>query len=190
MTSAGWPNNLIRYRKLLSVVPVEIQTIRSGAQMPDLSKLRSRSEDTLNWKPRKKKVKGWDGEIDLNDLAASQTPPSEDDASLMSRRALITRGNPDGSATTHVLTQCSLAELAYATHIRVEDAAFALNECGLLLRKRQCENEDGSRNGASAEEEEEEEEQMMVIVSRDMVETVAQQWGLKRMCMDTAHVLL
>jgi hypothetical protein len=50
-----------------------------------------------------------------------------------------------------------IADLAYATHIRMEDATFALNEEGLLLRNWRCENTDrfgergkrGRRGGAS-----------------------------------------
>ena len=51
-----------------------------------------------------------------------------------SLRSVETTANPDGSATTHVVVRCTLADIARATNLRVEDAAFALNECGLLVR--------------------------------------------------------
>ncbi len=39
----------------------------------------------------------------------------------------------DGAAEVHVSVQCTLTDIARATNLRVEDAAFALNECGLVM---------------------------------------------------------
>ncbi|EIN13298.1 acyl-CoA N-acyltransferase [Punctularia strigosozonata HHB-11173 SS5] len=182
-----WVSTILRHlQKLLSVVPPDM-TVRSGPQMPDLSKLRAKSEDLMTQKPKKKKTKGWDGEIDLSELYANQPPPDDPNTSLTSRRTLVTRGNPDGSATTHVVVHCTLEDLSRATYIRVEDAAFALNECGLLLRKKHVEG--NTRNGEEAVDGEPA-EQMIVVVSREMIDEVARQWGLKRMCMETPHILL
>jgi len=91
-----------------------------------------------------------------------------------SLRTVETTPNQDGSATTHVIVHCTLADIARATNLRVEDTAFALNECGLLVRRRSA---DGSIED-------------IVAVSRDMVETVARDRGVKKMCMSLAHVLL
>jgi len=41
----------------------------------------------------------------------------------------------DGAAEIHISVQCTLADLARATNLRVEDASFAMNECGLLMRR-------------------------------------------------------
>ena len=101
----------------------------------------------------------------------------------MGARILQTTGNPDGSATTHVIVQCTLKDLAKATGLRVEDAAFALAECGLLRRK--ITKKSASRNEDGAIEDEE-----YIVVSREMVETVARERNVKRMCMDLKHVLL
>ena len=108
-----------------------------------------------------------------------------------SLRALETTAHPDGSATTHVVVRCTLADIARATNLRVEDAAFALNECGLLVRRRK----ERTRLGTVKEETEAEagladEEESVVVVTREMVEAVAKERDVKRMCMDLAHVLL
>lgn len=88
-------------------------------------------------------------------------------------RRIETISNPDGSATSHVIVQCTLAEIARATSLRVEDAAFALNECGLLTPV-QTDN-DGTRQ---------------LGITREMVEAVAKERRVKEMCMSMAHVLL
>jgi hypothetical protein len=97
-------------------------------------------------------VKGWDGEIDIDlDLPTapdsvmdgrssfslhfrfhSKIPNFAADPLFKTLRTFTTTQNLDGSATTHVVVKCTLADLARATNLRVEDAAFAMNECGLL----------------------------------------------------------
>ena len=84
------------------------------------------------------------------------------------------------------------------TGLRVEDVAFALNECGLLMRRRReavqkagdnaPEEMRDSEDVEGAEPREEIEE--CIVISREMVETVARARGVKKMCMDLAHVLL
>jgi histone acetyltransferase HTATIP/histone acetyltransferase MYST1 len=78
----------------------------------------------------------------------------------------------DGSAAVHTMVHCTLADLARATNLRVEDAAFALNECGLLVRR------------------EGEGDTMTIAISREMVEAVALERNVKRMCIDFTKVLL
>lgn len=68
-------------------------------------------------------------------------------------------------------------DIARATNLRVEDAAFALNECGLLTRRK--------REGDGDDDEEE-----VIVLSREMVEAVAVERKVKRMCMDMSRVLL
>ena len=93
-----------------------------------------------------------------------------------SLRSIETTANADGSATTHIVVRCTLADIARATNLRTEDAAFALNECGLLGRR--------LTNDGSGETEE------VLAITREMVEAVAKERDVKRMCMDLAHVLL
>ncbi|KDQ52996.1 hypothetical protein JAAARDRAFT_197783 [Jaapia argillacea MUCL 33604] len=178
-----WMSVLIRFfRRLLSVLPPEIPHISSTNQLPDLSRLRSvsaDSEDTAARLRRRKSTKGWDGEV----AAATDSPVAvasvtvEQDPMFTSLRTIETSTNPDGSATSHVVVKCTLADIAQATNIRIEDAAFALNECGLLLRRR--------KNDLEGDEGED-----TVVVSREMVETVVKERGVKKMMMDLKHVLL
>ncbi len=51
------------------------------------------------------------------------------------QRTLETVQRDDGGAETHVEVRCTLAEIARATNLRIDDAAFALSECGLLARR-------------------------------------------------------
>ena len=106
-----------------------------------------------------------------------------------SMRAVETTANPDGSATTHVVVRCTLADIARATNLRIEDAAFALNECGLLGRRFRAERAGGSGEEA-AQEEGTDQDQDVVAITREMVEAVAKERDVKIMCMDLAHVLL
>jgi len=105
-------------------------------------------------------------------------------------RTIETVANPDGSATSHVVIRCTLENIAKATNLRVEDAAFALNECGLLTRRYKGNgggrhaNGNGNANGRAEEVEE------VIMVSREMIEAVAKERQVKRTCMDLVHVLL
>ena len=130
-------------------------------------------------------------------------------------RTVETRANADGSATTHVVVRCTLADVARACNLRVEDAAFALNECGLLVRRlppnpvpdansKHAPNagdvdggiEAGTGAGAAAgsnnitNNNNANNVGETLAITREMVEAVARERDVKRMCMDLAHVLL
>lgn len=77
------------------------------------------------------------------------------------------------------MVRCTLTDIARATNLRVEDAAFALNECGLLTKRRQ---EDGEETSEETSEE--------IVVSREMIERVAKERKVKRGCMVLDFVLL
>lgn len=91
-------------------------------------------------------------------------------------RTFTTTQNLDGSAQTHVSVKCTLSDLARATNLRVEDAAFAMNECGLLRMR--------GKNGREADVPD------MIVVTREMVEQVAKERGVKKACLILPHVLL
>jgi hypothetical protein len=118
-------------------------------------------------------MKGWDGETVDPSLAMAPLS-STDDPLFTSLRMIETTSNPDGSATSHVIVKCTLLDIARATNLRVEDTAFALSECGLLTRVKTAEGTDDE----------------IITISREMVETVASEWGVKKMMMELAHVLL
>lgn len=172
-------------RRLLTVLPPEYLQVTTDQWLPDISQLQS-SEDNV---VRRKRPKGWDGEI--GDVASSGSTPHHFDGLyplahvgrrlsalstevLNSLRRIETVSNPDGSATSHVVVQCTLAEIARATNLRVEDAAFALNECGLLAHVQM--DGEGTRE--------------RIGITREMVEGVVKERRVKEMCMSLAHVLL
>jgi histone acetyltransferase MYST1 len=95
------------------------------------------------------------------------------DELFTSMRKVQTTPRKDGSALSHIVVNCTLADLARATNLRVEDAAFALNECGLLNTR--TGKEDGSE---------------VVAITREMVDEVGDERKVKIMMMDRAHVLL
>lgn len=101
-------------------------------------------------------------------------------------RTIETEANADGSATSHVRVRCTLADVAQATGLRVEDAAFALNECGMLDRRRTL--EDAEKKSEDDDRDDQDEE--AIFISREMVEAIAKERNVKKMCMDLAHVLL
>lgn len=69
--------------------------------------------------------------------------------------------------------QCTLADVARATNLRVEDAAFALNECGLLMRR-------FTQGG----------ENETIMITRELVEKVAEERKVKIAVLSLNHVLL
>jgi hypothetical protein len=95
------------------------------------------------------------------------------DELFTSMRKVQTTPKKDGSALSHVVVNCTLGDLARATNLRVEDAAFALNECGLLNTR--TSGEEGSE---------------VVTITREMVDKVGDERKVKIMMMDRAHVLL
>ncbi|ETW87749.1 hypothetical protein HETIRDRAFT_247523, partial [Heterobasidion irregulare TC 32-1] len=122
--------------RLLSVLPPELPRVAGLPRPPDLAQ-RTPSADGDEGMPRLKRrrpTKGWDGEVEASDSASVTPHALPSPPSFESLRQVVTTANADGSATTHVIVRCTLAELARATNLRVDDAAFALNECGLLLR--------------------------------------------------------
>lgn len=117
------------------------------------------------------------------------------DPIFTSLRTIESTSNPDGSSTSHVVVKCTLTDIARATGLRVEDTAFAMNECGLLVRSQKLDGgkgdkRDKSERSVDGEGEKETEEEEIIVISREMVELVAKERKVKKMCMDLAHVLL
>jgi len=182
---AYWVSTIIRFlRQLLSTLPPDLPLIKTVGHLPDLSHIRADMDVTTSPQKRTKRAKGWDGESAVPsspegcDSASPATRdsfgfgPSGPAAYMQLERTYETVHAPDGSAAVHVVVRCTLADLACATNLRVEDAAFALNECGLVVRR------EGDGDG------------MTIAISREMVEAVAQERNVKRMCIDFTKVLL
>lgn len=96
------------------------------------------------------------------------------DALFGHMRWMHTDANPDGSATTHVFGRCTLEDISKATSLRIDDIAFALNECGLLQHVRSLDGEETKE---------------VIVISREMVEKVAQDFRVKKMNMEVQYVL-
>jgi len=184
---AYWIATIVRFlRRLLSVLPpnvgqiegtaLDVARISAGSGEVPASPMEFSGISPGPKRKRRKSVKGWDGEIDI-DLDLPTAPDSVmDDPLFKSLRTFTTSQNPDGSATTHVGVKCTLADLARATNLRIEDAAFAMNECGLFRVR--------GKNGREADGPE------MIVVTRKMIEQVAKERGVKKACLILPHVLL
>ena len=79
----------------------------------------------------------------------------------------------DGGAETHIVVKCTLGDIAKSTNLRIDDCAFALNECGLLMRR---------LSGIS--------ENDVIVVTRDLVEQVAQERNVKIMFLEPPNILM
>ena len=93
------------------------------------------------------------------------------DPIFTTERVFETTHREDGGADTHVRVDCTLADIARATNLRIEDAAFALNECGLLMRR---------KAGISDDD--------VIVITRSLVEQVAKERKVKIMYMDLSCV--
>ncbi|KAG5649877.1 hypothetical protein H0H81_001669 [Sphagnurus paluster] len=198
---AYWVSTLVRFfRHVLTALPPDIPKITSAGAFPGL--VRSPSGDSDDHHalqdgntsgngsaygngngstapPRKKKkTKGWAGEVEEVMPDSADIPfVYLDDPIFTTDRLFETELNDDGAAVTHVTVRCKLGDIARATNLRLEDAAFALNEVGLLMRR-----------FADAEADAGDAAQRTVVISRAMVERVAKERNVKRTCMRMAHV--
>lgn len=82
----------------------------------------------------------------------------------------------DGGAEVHVRVECTLEDIAKATNLRPDDAAFALNECGLLMHRMSHEDQEGGPD--------------TIVITRESVEKVVKERNIKIMYMDMSCVLL
>jgi histone acetyltransferase MYST1 len=96
----------------------------------------------------------------------------EGERMLLARRNFVSTASlDDGSARTDSYVHCTLEEIARLAGLRVEDAAFAMHEVGLLARRLSPHSTSGTP--ASLDEE------AAVVMSREMIEAVARQRRVK-----------
>ncbi|KAJ7103744.1 acyl-CoA N-acyltransferase [Mycena epipterygia] len=207
---AYWVGTLIRFfRRVLQALPPGHQKITSKGNLPDLRSPSLELED--NGTPsvvngngatsatpsngvakRKKRTKGWDGEVaDLSFLGAA---PANDAEFLNSFRTFEMTANPNGSATVDVVLRCTLRDIARATNLRVEDAAFALNEIGLLALRLASEDAEEVRHTLQATQDAGTDAPVdnankFVFISRAMVERVAADRNVKKPCMEVEYCI-
>ncbi|KAG6864383.1 hypothetical protein C0991_010014, partial [Blastosporella zonata] len=109
-------------------------SVENGNGRP-LSTNRNSAQSGSTAPKKKKKAIGWAGEVQDGEQDWNDLPFDIIDPAFASYRKLVTECNEDGSATTHVVVNCTLVDIAHATNLRVDDAAFALNEVGLLVKR-------------------------------------------------------
>ncbi|KIO21558.1 hypothetical protein M407DRAFT_10351, partial [Tulasnella calospora MUT 4182] len=106
-------------------------------------------------------------------------------------RTTHTETTPNGTTQQHLNIRCTLIDIARATGLRHEDVAFAMEECGLLMRRKKEGNGPGSANGSASGSGDVPEEREIIYISAEMVEKVAKERRVKHKCiLDQAHVLL
>ncbi|KAJ7472243.1 acyl-CoA N-acyltransferase [Mycena galericulata] len=205
---AYWVGTLIRFfRRVLQVLPPGSSKITTKGHLPDLRSPSRELEDdgtpsivngngTASTTPsngaprRKKRTKGWDGEV--ADLAFLDTAPDKDAEFINAFRTFEMRPNANGSATVDVVLRCTLRDIARATNLRVQDAAFALNEIGLLAMRLTSEDEEELRRTLQAEQDAGpdvpvDNTNKFVFISRAMVERVAQERKVKKPCLEVEY---
>lgn len=145
-------------------------------------------------KATKRKIKGFDGEI-IYPKGEDEGPSATvvEQPTFGSIRTTHTETTPNGTTQQHLNIRCTLIDIARATGLRHEDVAFAMEECGMLMRRKKEGNVQGSANGtgtgSSAADVSEEKE--IIYISAEMVEKVAKERRVKHRCiLDPAHVLL
>ncbi|PPQ69230.1 hypothetical protein CVT25_006947 [Psilocybe cyanescens] len=176
---AYWISTILRFfRRVLSVLPPDVLSTKTTNSFPELIEGVQVSGEVERTQSKKRKIpKGFDGEVSEKNIEqtlcmmpfnAIQEPV------FTSKRVMETVPRSDGGAEVHVKVECTLADIARATNLRPDDAAFALNECGLLMHRMSQEDE----------------ERDTIVVTREMVEKVARERNIKIMYMDMSCVLL
>ncbi|KAJ7182563.1 acyl-CoA N-acyltransferase [Mycena crocata] len=207
---AYWVATLIRFfRRVLQVLPAGSSKLTSRGNLPDLRSPSRELEDDgtpsvvnghassltpSNGVPkRKKRTKGWDGEV--TDLTFLGAVPANDAEFLSLFRTFEMTANPNGSATVDVVLRCTLRDIARATNLRVEDTAFALNEIGLLTLRLATDDAEELRQllqatqDGSAPTHVDNPGNPFVFISRAMVERVAEDRRVKVPCMEVEYCI-
>ncbi|KAJ6466999.1 acyl-CoA N-acyltransferase [Mycena sanguinolenta] len=205
---AYWVATLIRFfRRVLQVPPPEqsSKTVLKDQRSPSREFDDDGTPGAVNGSgtssngvsKHKKKHKGWDGEV--ADLSFLDGRSSTDEEFLSRFRTFEMTPNANGSATVDVVLRCTLRDIARATNLRVEDAAFALNEIGMLalrlssedvekVRQEMKTKQDAQANGAPTDGARSAPANQFVFVSRAMVERVAADRKVKVPCMEPQFV--
>ncbi|CAA7267725.1 unnamed protein product [Cyclocybe aegerita] len=176
---AYWVSTIIRFlRRVLSVLPPDVVSSKNENTFPhmrdDIPGYISGQVERVHVK-QKKKSKGFDGEVSgtNSEAALCMTPlQSIQDPVFTTKRVFETTPNEHGGADTNIKVECTLQDIAKATNLRIDDAAFAMHECGLLMRRM-------SRT----------EENDTIVITRSLVEKVAKERKVKIMYLDLSLLL-
>ncbi|KAG2023883.1 tat-interactive protein [Coprinopsis cinerea AmutBmut pab1-1] len=211
---AYWVATLIRFfRHVLSTLPPGSDglIVKNKGNFPDLRASTPGEVVDPNYEPGKRKKARSIPPVD-----APRTMFDEMDDEVFLNREFETVMEKDGSAKTHVNIRCTLTDIARACNLRVEDTAFALNECGLLMKRlakeRKMASSSSSRSGSegangrgvseglngTVEKEgaihingsDGDGEMETIVITRELVEMVAQERNVKKMCIDLRYVCI
>ncbi|CAK5274212.1 unnamed protein product [Mycena citricolor] len=190
---AYWVATLIRFfRRVLQVLPPntkyvgplramsrEVDEEEGSPAIPNSGNSVTPSAST-GFK-RKRRPKGYGGE-EPNFLEPSSY---SEDADFVSRfRTFAITPKEDGSATMHVVLRCTLEDLAKATNLRIDDAAFALNEVGFLAMRLSYDDEDQLKQSLKAEATSDSEPtDKFVYISKEIVDRIAAERKVKPPCL-------
>lgn len=100
-----------------------------------------------------------------------------------------TTGQHNQRRAQHLSIKCTLADIARATNLRVDDCRLALKESGLLLHNTFATKKDvqagadstGGSGGNVGDE--------VFFISKEGVEQVAEAWNVKRMMLDVKYIV-
>ncbi|KAH9487261.1 Histone acetyltransferase ESA1 [Psilocybe cubensis] len=186
---AYWISTILRFfRRVLTVLPPDVLSTRTINNFPELIDGVQVSGDVERTQSKKRKIpKGFDGEVSEQNIERMRClmPYSAiHDPVFTSKRIMETVPRADGGAEVHVRVECTLEDIAKATNLRPDDAAFALNECGLLMHRMSRDHEgEGEGEGGQGRPD-------TIVVTRELVEKVAKERNVKIMYMDMSCVLL
>lgn len=196
---------------MLSVLPPEIKSLKTSNNFPNL--LDEEMADEVDYVPskKKKKIKGFDGEspeitpeqsrrmMPLNSIQGACFLPltriclkrtdwladlsTHAEPLFTIGRTMKTIPREDGGAETHVEVKCTLADIARATNLRIDDAAFALSECGLLTRRITTGQKRTAEEAELGQEQSSVSENDTILITRAFVDQVMAQRNVKMMYM-------
>lgn len=121
--------------------------------------------------------------------------------------AYHTRLESEGSSNSgvkHRTVRCGLEDIAHATHLRLDDIAFALREAGLLTHRRSAQSNPAetsgepsdsnrytaSENALNGAQDTKHQSEIQIVITHEMIERVARERKVKPPYLDRAYVLL
>ncbi|KAH6905835.1 tat-interactive protein [Coprinopsis sp. MPI-PUGE-AT-0042] len=194
---AYWVATIIRFfRHVLTVLPpaAEGLIVRNQATFPDLTQ--PTPGDVRD--PKYPTGRGRKARSLPPGDSVPRTPFDEmDDEVFTKLRNFETRLEEDGSAKTHCHVDFTLQDLARACNLRMDDAAFAMNECGLLTKRIVDEDSEQDDQVNGHDEASDHQSSMrrtasndVIVITRTLVEEVAKMRNVKPMVMDLRYVCI
>lgn len=190
---AFWTAVLVRYFRLVFALRGHPEEIPNAALSPGppMSTMEGDNDSTQEKQVRRaRSFKGWEGELPV----VTRSSPSNSDpkgqssskSSIRTRSSLAANTNGISLPSRPLTLRITLADIVRATFLRMDDAAFALQESGLAQFRRPTNSDEravevdasGWLDGIE------------FVVTPRLVEEVARRRKVKIAIMNPAHVLL